>query len=242
MNKTSEASFKNSRFLRIFKLEKVTIFVPKNCKTSHRSFLSKWDFVDPYFEDYLTRRNKENEVEDQLISYAIWNNLNFFWFDQILFYFITHFLNASHSLIITKKCHFYQSTKSGLQLIWLLCALSRISIESNRSKLWLKIRPFGKIQTFTQMLSCKACWPIHWELAWPLYTLYTFVVGLGFWSRSSLWCCWCMKTCRFPCCWRNRHFQLCRGFLWKPQIHYMQDFLGSQHLEWKHKFHLMPSI
>ena len=136
--------------------------------------------------------------------------------DLALFY---HTIQIHHIVWKSrKKCHFYQSTKSGLQLIWLLCALSRISIESNRSKLWLKMRPFGIFQTFSLMLSCKACWPMHWELTWQLYCNDHNEVGLGFWSRSSLWCCWCMQTCRCPC-WRNLNYQLCIGFLWKPQFH-----------------------
>ena len=149
-------------------------------------------------------------------------NFQCFWFDQILLYFITKI--QIHHIVwkLRKKCHFYKSIKSGLQLIR-FCERSRISIECNCSKLWLKIGPFGKSQTFSLMLSCKACWPMHWELAWQLYCNDHIEVGLGFWSRSSLWCCWCMQTCRCPCCRRKRHFQLCRCSLWKPQFHASKD-------------------
>ena len=59
------------------------------------------------------------------------------------------------------------------------CERSRISIESNRSKLLFKIRPFGILQTFS-MLSCKVCWPMHWELAWQRFPNDHIEVGLGF--------------------------------------------------------------
>ena len=145
-------------------------------------------------------------------------NFQCFWFDQILLYFITQI----HHIVwkLRKKCPFYKSTKSGLQLIR-FCKRSRISSESNRSKLWLQIRPFGLFQMFSSMLSCKACWPMHWELAWQLYCNDHIEVGLGFWSRSSLWCCWCMQTCRCPCCWKKPHYQWYKGLidLLKPQFH-----------------------